>query len=172
MELLKRIPVAEEDKPKAEVQPLTIEKIADAIRMEGYFPEIEEGGVSFKVHGERYFVSTDRMPLLFIVKSYGLDPTAWEIDLVREAAHRMSDSLIMVKASISDDDRIINFFVAAQDRNYESFRANFVNYLSLLIDGQNKLGEEYNRMLEEHKQKDFSDNPAMSPVQHENKVMS
>ena len=172
MELLKRIPVAEEVKPSAEVQPLTIEKIADAIRMEGYFPDIEEGGVSFKVQGERYFVSTDRFPLLFIVKSYSIDPTVWEMDLLREAAHRMSDNLIMVKASISDDDRAMNFFVAAQDRNFESFRANFVSYLSVLFDGQQMLGDEYNHLLEERKHNVLSDNPSISSVQHENKVMS
>ena len=172
LELLKRIPIAEEDKPAAEVQPLTIEKIADAIRMEGYFPEIEEGGVRFKIQGESYFVNTDRLPLFFIVKSYGIDSTAWEMDMVREAAHRMADSLIMVKASISDDERIINFFVAAQDRNLESFRANFVSYLSVLFDGQRKLSEEYNRMEEERRNAVLSDTPATSPVQHESKVMS
>ena len=172
MELLKRIPLAEEDKPAAEVQPLTIERIAEAIRLEGYFPEIVEDGVSFKVQGESYFVSTDRMPLFFIIKSYGIDPTVWEMDMVKEAAHRMADSLIMVKAGIFDNDKIINFFVTAQDRNLESFRANFASYLRVLFDGQQKLSEEYNRMEEERRNAALSESPAMSSVQHENKVMS
>ena len=159
LELLKRIPAAEETRPSAEVQPLTIDKIADAIRMEGYFPEKEGNLVSFKAQGEGYYVDTDRLPMFFLVKWYNVDPTAWDMDILRAAAHKMSDDLVMVKAGISEDDKTLNFFIAAQDRNYESFRANLVYYLHILNDGQQKLVQEYNRMIEK-KNAVPPDNPA------------
>ena len=160
MELMKRIPTADGTSPSAEVQPLTVDKIADAIRMEGYFPEKEGNLVSFKAQGEGYYVDTDRLPMFFLVKWYNVDPTAWDMDILRAAAHKMSDDLVMVKAGVSEDDRTLNFFIAAQDRNYESFRANLVYYLHILNDGQQKLVQEYNRMLEEKKDAVLPDNPA------------
>ena len=160
LELLKRIPAAEETRPSAEVQPLTIDKIADAIRMEGYFPEMEGDLVTFKVQGEGYYVDTERLPMFFLVKWFNVDPTAWDMDILRAAAHKMSDDLVMVKAGVSEDDKILNFFIAAQDRNYESFRANLVYYLHILNDGQQKLAQEYNRMVEEKKNAVLPDNPA------------
>ena len=159
LELLKRIPAAEETRPSAEVQLLTIDKIADAIRMEGYFPEMEGDLVTFKVQGEGYYVDTERLPMFFLVKWFNVDPTAWDMDILRAAAHKMSDDLVMVKAGISEDDKTLNFFIAAQDRNYESFRANLVYYLHILNDGQQKLAQEYNRMVEEKKNAVLPDNP-------------
>ena len=160
MELLKRIPTADGTSPSAEVQPLTVDKIADAIRMEGYFPEKEGNLVSFKAQGEGYYVDTDRLPMFFLVKWYNVDPTAWDMDILRAAAHKMSDDLVMVKAGVSEDDKTLNFFIAAQDRNYESFRANLVYYLHILNDGQQKLVQEYNRMVEEKKYPVLPDNSA------------
>ena len=160
MELLKRIPTADGTSPSAEVQPLSVDKIADAIRMEGYFPEKEGNLVSFKAQGEGYYVDTDRLPMFFLVKWYNVDPTAWDMDILRAAAHKMSDDLVMVKAGVSEDDKTLNFFIAAQDRNYESFRANLVYYLHILNDGQQKLVQEYNRMVEEKKDPVLPDNPA------------
>jgi hypothetical protein len=167
MELLKRIPTADGTSPSAEVQPLTVDKIADAIRMEGYFPEKEGNLVSFKAQGEGYYVDTDRLPMFFLVKWYNVDPTAWDMDILRAAAHKMSDDLVMVKAGVSEDDKTLNFFIAAQDRNYESFRANLVYYLHILNDGQQKLAQEYNLMVEEKKNAVLPDNPASS-----SKIMS
>lgn len=160
LELLKRIPAAEETRSVAEVQPLTIDKIAEAIRMEGYFPDMEGDLITFKVQGEGYYVDTDRLPMFFLVKWFHVDPTAWDMDILRAAAHKMSDDLVMVKAGVTEDDRTLNFFIAAQDRNFESFRANLVYYLHILNDGQQKLAQEYNRMVEEKKDPILPDNPA------------
>lgn len=160
MELLKRIPTTDGTRSETGVQPLTVDKITEAIRMEGYFPEIEGDLVTFKAQGESYYVDTERLPMFFIVKWYNVDPTAWDMDLLRTAAHKMSDDLVMVKAGVSEDDKTINYFIAAQDRNYESFRTNLVYYLHILNDGQQKLAQEYNRMAEENKNAVLPDNPA------------
>ena len=172
MELLKHEPVNPEVGPLSSPEPLTVEKIADAIRMEGFFPEIEETGVRFKSQGESFYVDAERLPLFFIVKSYNVDPDNWEMDILRDAAHLMSDALILVKATFSDDGRTLNFFVAAQDRNYESFRANLTHYMRIIEDGQRKMNEEYNRMVDEKREAALRANPVIPSVQPENKVLS
>ena len=171
LELLKRIPVSNEGNDGGP-QALTVEKIADAIRMEGFLPEIEESGVRFKEQGESFYVDAERLPVFFVVKSYNVDPSNWEMDLLRDAAHLMSDALIMVKATFSDDGRALNFFVAAQDRNYESFRANLTYYMRIIEDGQRKMNEEYNRMVDEKREAALKANSFIPSVQPENKVLS
>ena len=172
LELLKRIPVTN-DGPTAEgPQPLTVGKIADALRMEGYLPEIEDNWIKFKVQGEGYFVDANRLPLLFLVKSYNVDPNDWEMDLLREAAHKMSDDLVMVKATFSDDGKGMRFFVAAQDRNYESFRANITAYLRIIEDGERLMNDEYHKMVDEKREAALRANPVIPSTQHENKVLS
>ena len=170
MELLKRIPVTGEGKPIME--PLTVEKIADAIRFEGYFPETDDDCVRFKVQGENYLVDASRLPLLFVVKGYSVDPNDWEMDIFRDAAHNMSDRLVMVKATFSDDDKNLRFFVAARDRNSESFRANLTSYLGIIEDGQRVMNEEYNRMVEEKRNAALKAHPMAPSVQQENKLLS
>ena len=171
LELLKRIPVTNEGEA-GRAEPLTTEKIADALRMEGFFPEIEENWVKFKVQGEGYFVDANRLPLLFLIKSYNVDPNDWEMDLLRQAAHKMSDELVMVKATFSDDGKSMRFFVAAQDRNYESFRANLTSYLRILEDGERLMNDEYHKMVDEKREAALRANPVIPSVQHENKVLS
>lgn len=172
MELLKHEPAETEDRSEEGPQPLTVEKIADAVRMEGFFPEIEESGVRFKAQGESFYIDAERLPLFFILKGYNVDPNDWEMDLLRNAAHLMSDALIMVKATFSDDDKSLNFFVAAQDRNYESFRANLTNYMHILEDGQRKMNEEYHRMVDEKREAALAARPDIPSAQPENKILS
>ena len=170
-ELLKRIPGAGEG-GGGRLGPLTPEQIAEAIRTEGYIAEMDSDLVRFKIQGENYFVQTDRLPLLFLIKGYNLDPAEWDIDLLREAAHLMSDDLAMVKASVGDDGTTISYFVAARDRNYESFRRNLSSYLNILEEGQRKLDEEYHRMEDEKEEAARADQPILPPLRSESKVLS
>ena len=172
MQLLKNEPVkagrANTDGP----EPLTLDKIADAVRMEGFFPETEETGVRFKAQGESFYIDAERLPLVFLVKGYNVDPDEWEMDILRDAAHLMSDALIMVKATFTDDGTTLNFFVAAQDRNYESFRANLTNYMRIIEDGQRKMNEEYHRMVDAKREAALAAQPYIPQVKQENKVVS
>ena len=171
LELLKRIPVTNEGNDGGP-QPLTVEKIADAVRMEGFFPEVEETGVRFKGQGESFYIDPERLPLVFILKGYNVDPNEWEMDILRDAAHKMSDDLVMVKATFSDDNKSLNFFVAAQDRNFESFRANLTSYMRIIEDGQRKMNEEYHRMVDEKREAALAAQPVIPPVRQDSKVMS
>ena len=170
-ELLKRVPDSGEG-GSGQAGPLTPEQIAEAIRKEGYIPEIDTDLVRFKIQGENYFVQTDRLPLLFLIKGYNLDPADWDVDMLREAAHLMSDDLAMVKATVGDDGTTLSYFVAARDRNYESFRQNLSSYLGILEEGQRKLDEEYHRMEDEKEEADRADQPILPPLRSESKVLS
>lgn len=170
MELLKRIP-SKDKAESTEMEPLSVEKIAEAIRFEGYFPEKDDDCVRFKVQGENYMVDASRLPLIFIVKGYSVDPNDWEMDLFRDAAHKMSDKIVMVKAAFSDDNRDLRFFIAARDRNYESFRTNLTSYVGILEDGQRVMNEEYNKMVDEKREAALNAHPVV-PSHQQDKLLS
>ena len=172
MQLLKHEPFKSEDHCAEGPEPLTLEKIADAVRMEGFFPETDETGVKFKAQGESYYIDAERLPLIFILKSYNVDTNEWEMDLLRDAAHLMSDALIMVKATFADDGKALNFFVAAQDRNFESFRANLTGYMRIIEDGQRKMNEEYHRLEDAKRDDTLAAQPYIPQVKQDNKVLS
>lgn len=171
LRLLKRIPAA--GAPAGDgSESLTIDKIAEAIRFNGYVPEIRDGTtVVFRVQGETYLVDAERLPLFFLIKGYNIDPAEWDVDLMREAAHKLSDELAMVKAAVSDDDKTLRFFIGAQDRNYASFRDNLSAYLGILESGQRFLNEEYER-LDEKRNEALNAQPVIPPPVTENKILS
>ena len=169
-ELVKRIPVMNGGDSVQE--PLTVEKIADAVRFEGFFPEIEDKLVVFRVQGRTYYVDANRLPLVFLVKPFDIDPSELEMDLFKAAAHSMSDHLVMVKATISDDEKHMRFFVASRDRNFESFRANLTAYMGVLDDGQHLMNETYNQLLDEKRKAALEARPIVPPVKQGSKVMS
>lgn len=168
--LLKRIPVAKEE--TAGLEPLTMEKISEAIQFNGYVPQMEEGFVTFRIQGETFLVDATRMPLLFVVKSYSVNPDDWEMDILREAAHRMSDDFVMVKTTLAEDGKSMRCFVAVMDRNVESFRTNLPYYASLIEDGLRHMDELYRQMVEERRDAALAAQPTIPPVQQENKVLS
>ena len=169
-ELVKRIPVMNEG---GSVQdPLTVEKILDAVRFEGFFPEIKDNLVIFRVQGKTYYVDANRLPLIFLVKPFDIDPKELEIDLFKEAAHSMSDRLVMVKASISDDEKRMRYFVVSRDRNFESFRANLTVYMGMLDDGQHMMNEVDNQLVEEKHKAALEARPIVPLVKQGSKAMS
>ena len=171
-ELLKRIPLVDQDYERYRLEQLTNDGIAEAIRFNGYVPEILDDAVEFRVQGEKYLIDTERLPLFFLIKSYTLNPEEWDMDLMRQAAHTMSDRLAMVKATFSDESTDISFFVAAHDRNYESLKENLTTYLRIIADGQHLLDEEYDRLVKERDASSLPAQPYIPPVQQENKVLS
>lgn len=171
-ELLKRIPLVDQDYERYRLEQLTNDGIAEAIRFNGYVPEILDDAVEFRVQGEKYLIDTERLPLFFLIKSYTLNPEEWDMDLMRQAAHTMSDRLAMVKATFSDEGTDLSFFVAAHDRNYESLKENLTTYLRIIADGQHLLDEEYDRLVKERDASSLPAQPYLPPVQQENKVLS
>lgn len=117
-------------------------------------------------------MDANRLPLFFLVKPFDIDPDELEMDLFKAAAHSMSDQLVMVKTSISDDGKRLRYFVASRDRNFESFRANLTVYMAMLDDGQQMMNETYNQMVEEKHMAAIDTSPIFPPIKQGNKVMS
>ena len=171
LELLKRIPVTDAGAAEGP-KPLTVDTIVDAVRFNGFIPEKNNETVSFRAQGENYQIEAERLPLFFIVKGFNVNPEEWDQDLMREAAAKMSDEIAIVKADVSDDGKVLRFFVGAHDRNYESFRDNLTPYLSILESGQRFFRNEYDRMENEQKEASLSAQPIIPPARQDNKVLS
>ena len=154
--------------------PVTIEGIEEAVRYSGYVPERGEHWVRFMAAGEPFYVETDRLPSIFVLRQFSITPQELEMDLFRQAAHLMSDELIMVKAFVYDDpeDPTLRFLVAAIDANNASFRENLTRYVTLINDGRDKMHEIYSKLVKERKGTSLPVNPYQPPNTTESKVSS
>lgn len=157
-----------------ENESLTAESVMDAVRFAGYAPEKDETWIRFMISGEPYLIDTERLPQIFVVRDFGVDTKEWEMDLLKHAAHLMSDDLIMVKAIFYEDAQRcdLRFFIAAMDRNYSSLRDNLTRYIGLIYEGKNRMNEIYENLVKEKRDAAVTANPFMPANQPENKVLS
>ncbi len=72
-------------------EPLTAEGIEAAVRHAGYVPDTSDDWVRFMVAGERFFIDTSRLPQIFISRYYNVQTSEWDMELLKKAAHLMSD---------------------------------------------------------------------------------
>lgn len=158
----------------AEDEPLTVEGIEAAVRHAGYVPDTSDDWVRFMVAGERFFIDTSRLPQIFISRYYNVQTSEWDMELLKKAAHLMSDDLIMVKAIFDEksDGTTLRFFVAAMDRNYPSFRDNLMSYLGIISDGNRRMTEIYNKLEEEKKNPALAGTPFTSAYVQDPKLLS
>lgn len=165
--------IAEKD-AVAPKERLTANGIEEAIRHAGYVPDRSENWIRFMVSGEPFYVETDRLPSVFVLRQFGVDSKEWEMDLLKQAAHLMSDELIMVKATFDEDkDGIgLRFFVAALDANNASFQENLTKYINIIDDGRRKMNEIYEGLVQEKRDAALTLNPFIQANSSENKVMS
>ena len=154
--------------------PLSVDGIEEAIRHAGYVPDRKEGWIRFMVAGEPFFIETGRLPSVFVIRDYNVDTKEWDMDLLKHAAHLMSDELIMVKATFNEDEGEtgLRFLVAALDANNASFQENLTRYLSLISDGRQKMNEFYEQLVKEKQDAALALNPFIPKDKTENKVVS
>ena len=137
---------------------LTMDGIIEAVREAGYVPEKRgDAIVSFVKDDELYYIDAERMPRLFIRKGYRVDPKEWDVDLMKQAAHQMSDEVIMVKADVDADpdeegNQHLSFFLAAMDRTIRGFRENLKDYIEIIDHGQQRMSEMYGKLEDDRKE--------------------
>ena len=138
-------------KPAEDGKSLTVEGIADAVRHVGYKPDCGEDWVAFNVGDERYEIDADWLPTLFVTHLYTIDKEKWDLDIMKKAAHIMSDELAMVKALIRDDQEkpTLRFFIAALDRTSTSLKYNIKSYLGSIDNASRRMIEIYDKLMEE-----------------------
>ena len=168
-----------ESAPEKKEEPLTIEKIALAIqdRHYGYVQEVAQDAIYFSVKDLNYTLYTDRLPQICLVLQFGVDPETCNLEILKHAAHLMSDDLIMVKAQINEepwsDGRIgLIFFVVAMDRNYSSFKENLDRYIDIINDGRQNMIEHYEQLEKEREEAIPLLSPYSSADAKENKMIS
>ena len=148
------------------LRPLDKDTAMEAIRYNGYVPDFDGKYITFMVQGEQYIVYTERLPFVAIRKQYNVDSEKWNMDLLREAAHQVSDELLLGKALIcGEDEDGLAFQVGAIETTYGHFKDCLPRYVSILEDTQARMGQLYNQMVNEQKQKVesfqlFADGPA------------
>ncbi len=126
---------------------LTPDLVADVVRYNGYVPDKKEDAVFFMVQGERYFVPTDMLPCVAIMKRFDISEGDYDIALMQEAARKTTESRFMGKSCVSEDRKTLIFFTASLEPKYGHFRDVFNDMVSVVNDMENLLGETYNKLL-------------------------
>ena len=154
--------------------PLTLDDLEEAIRFAGFIPERRENTVRFMKAGETFNVDASRLPLVFVEKCYYVDPEEFEMDLLKQAAHLVSDEMVMVKIVFDEDGprTTLNCFIATLDANYASFKENVNNYISIIEEGLSELKEIYDKLVEEKRDAALALNPTLPSAKAESKVIS
>lgn len=152
---------------------LSPEGIESAVRQAGYIPEKMDGHVRFMVQGESYSVSTDRLPLVFVMKGYNVDEKDWEMDLFRKAAHQMSDDLAIVKATFDEYEGTthLRFFTASRDTTVRNLRENLPAYIDVIDSGQHRMSEIYDELFKE-RDEPITTVPLFPAAPYEKKIYS
>lgn len=132
-----------------DLRELNPDLVAEAIKYNGYVPEMGEDCVSFMVQGERCIVTTDRLPFLTVIRHYSLDPEDCDNELLRDAASKATCGLLMGKCWISDDNKVLTFSTTGIEPKYGHFRDALVKYLGVLSDVERLLGETYNKLMDD-----------------------
>ena len=154
--------------------PLTVDGIEQAVRHMGYLPDRSEHWIRFMAAGDPYYIETSRLPIVSLVRQFSVDVKDWDMDLLKHAAHLMSDDLIMVKANFDDDEKDpgVRFFVVALDANCASFSDNLPRYINIIEDGRNRMGEIYEGLIKEKEEASRVSAPILLAEPQKKKVLS
>lgn len=133
------------------------ELIMEAIRYNGFVPEVDtdENWVFFKKLGLTYGVVTERLPMFIIMRHYDLDKKEWNMELLRQAAHKVSDEIIMAKVLLTGEDEDgISFQITSFEDNYDHLKDFLCQYLSIIDESYARLFDIYNEL--ENKKSEMS----------------
>ena len=110
------------------------ELIMEAIRYNGFVPEVDtdENWIFFKKLGLTYGIVTERLPMFIIMRHYDLDKNEWNMELLHQAAHKVSDDVIMAKVLLTGEDEDgISFQLTSFEDDYDHLKDFLCQYLSI-----------------------------------------
>lgn len=123
------------------------EMIMEAIRYNGFVPEAEDNWIFFKKQGDTYRIVTERLPTSIIMRHYDLDKKEWNMELLRQAAHKVSDEIIMAKVLLTGEDEDgISFQITSFEDNYDHLKDFLYQYLSIIDESYARLFDTYNEL--------------------------
>lgn len=134
----------------AEQMRLTHELVKEAVRFNGYVPvNLSENLVGFKVDGENYCITTDRIPLMTIHKGYTIDKSEHDLDLMKRAAIEVSEGCMVGDVSLDRDGEGISFNIGTVECSYEHLCASLSYYLRIIQDLKDRHISTYHDMIKE-----------------------
>ena len=164
---------AKEEPPVRDNPGLTPELVSEAVRFNGYIPSNGNGFVEFMVQGERYNISTDRIPYVVISKWYSINKEKYDIDLFRQAAAKVADQILMGKVFISEDGSDLSFHIESFENKYEHLKDALVSYIDVINELQRRFGRRYDELkAEQERQQKAILGPFVQGERPEGKIMS
>lgn len=119
----------------------------EAIRYNGFVPEAEDNWIFFKKQGDTYGIVTERLPTFIIMRHYDLDKKEWNMELLRQAAHKVSDEIIMAKVLLTGEDEDgISFQITSFEDDYDHLKDFLCQYLSIIDESYARLFDIYNEL--------------------------
>ena len=129
---------------------LTHELVKEAVRFNGYVPiDLNENLVGFKVDGENYCITTDRIPLMTIHKGYTVDKGEHDLELMNKAAYEVTEGCIVGEVRLDSDGEGISFNIGTVECSYEHLCASLSYYLRVIQDLKDRHIAVYHDMLKE-----------------------
>ena len=91
----------------------------------------KEGDVVVTHLGNRYVISTDRLPQIAVRKIFNLKDADLDWERMKEAASRATNDIVMVKFRIVEGESL-EAYIVAYEQNMSSFKANLFKYLEII----------------------------------------
>ena len=136
------------------------ELIMEAIRYNGFVPEVDtdENWIFFKKLGLTYGIVTERLPMFIIMRHYDLDKNEWNMELLHQAAHKVSDDIIMAKVLLTgeDEDGISSFQLTSFEDDYDHLKDFLCQYLSIIDESYARLFDIYNELENKKSEKSLT----------------
>lgn len=129
------------------------ETAMEAIRYNGFVPEMDGHWITFMSQGEHFAIDAERFPVLVLMKHYNLDRKEYDMDLMHKAAHQVSDDIIMGKVLFTGDEEDgIAFQIAAIENKYGHFKDSLTRYINIIDEAQARMSHIYNEMDQKQKE--------------------
>lgn len=118
---------------------LDIESAMEAIRQNGYEPELHDSIISFDVQDGTFILDVSHFPYVILARHYDFDPKLWNMDLLHAAADKVMNELFMAKIILyteDDEDNAICFQVQAVENKYGHFKDCLPHYITIIAEAE------------------------------------
>lgn len=155
---LKRKSEGERKDNKVADKALTTDSICEALRHNGYSPELSDSGetgfVHFKINDTSFRLNTSHVPYLSLELGYVFDPSKEDLALMKLAADEITAGIFIGKVSILEDGKALIFTAEWICDSYLQFRDRINDYLEVVCEAYKRYADTYDKMREEKRKKE------------------
>lgn len=128
---------------------LTIDKIMDYIRKEGYYPQKVDKSIVFKIQGEPFEVFYSHDGLFYLIRRYLLNKEDKPAAEKAAFATMASTRLIKIYTMIDDDYNWLVFDICTYETSSSGFEHRFSHYMEILLESINRHRYHFTKIAEE-----------------------